>query len=126
MRNKTSRPRRPIFSLFVNSLLSVPRSDHISYSMFLPFNEAIVFITRASVGKPKSENATILSQKGGHGPRRSCVDRRKWGRETRHCSLVRESFGKASQRCRFFFRKDRSSNYILQRQPGKRMLETFS
>ena len=60
-------------------------------------------ITRASVGKPESENATVLSQKGvgvgGHGPRRSMRRQQKLG--TRNATLLAcdrircfESFGK--------------------------------
>ena len=36
-------------------------------------------ITRAFVGKPESQNTNRFSrQKGGHGPRRSMVDRGNW------------------------------------------------
>ena len=56
-------------------------------------------ITRATVGKPESENATVLSQKGGHGPRRSM--HRLWKQGTRNATLLAcdrircfESFGK--------------------------------
>ena len=84
-------------------------------------------------------------QKGGHGPRRSMRSRhrpRKLG--TYHATLlardviqcfVEESFGKLSivpysfisrTKMPIFFHKGRSSSYILENQPGKLMLETFS
>ena len=79
------------------------------------FNISRDIITQASVGKPESENATVLSQKGGHGPRRSMRRPRKLG--TRNATLLAcdrircfESFGKyraiyvhlAYKRCRSF------------------------
>jgi len=46
------------------------------------------FFTRASVGKPKSQNASILvAKRGVMVPGVPCIDHGNWERETRHCSL---------------------------------------
>ena len=96
-------------------------------------------ITRASVGKPESENATVFPAKRGvMVPGVPCIDRGNWGRETRHCSFVTK-FGVlkvlasiapytfiSHTKMSISFRKGRSSNYILQSQPGKLILETIS
>ena len=72
-------------------------------------------------------------QKGGHGPRRSMRRLRKLGtRDTTllACDKVLGSIAPymfiSHTKMSIFFRKGRSSNYILQSQPGKFMLETFS
>ena len=61
-------------------------------------NQDFEIFTRASVGKPESENATVLSQKGGYGPRHSMRRPQKLG--TRNATLLAcdriqcfESFG---------------------------------
>ena len=95
-------------------------------------------ITRASVhGKPESENATDFLAKGGViVPGVPGIDRGNWGRERdinhswQNSVFCEERFGKYRalfirssriQKCRSF-----SSSFILESQPGKLMLETFS
>ena len=97
------------------------------------------FITRASLGKPESENATIfLAKRGVMVPGVPGIDCRNWGLETQHCSLVTElgvlkvlsSIAPytfiSHTKMLIFFRKGQSLNYILQSQPGKLMLEPIS
>ena len=76
-------------------------------------------------------------QKGGDGPRRSMRRPRKLGTRTLARDRIR-CFGKKAlasiapytfishTKMPIFFRKGRSSSYILESQPGKLMLETFS
>ena len=67
----------------------------------------------AQTAETGDENATLLAH-----------DRIVLGRKLWQVSrLIRSS---RIQRCRSFFRKGRSSSYILERQPGKLVLETFS
>ena len=66
-------------------------------------------------------------QKGGHGPRGSKRRLRKLATRTRHCSLVTEFSVSAGRKLWQVSRLMRSSSsYILESQPGKLMLETFS
>ena len=62
-----------------------------------------------------------------------CVDCGNWGRETRHCSLVTESFGKCrainvnlAYRDVDLFPKGSVLELYSSNQPGKLMLETFA
>ena len=97
------------------------------------------FITRAFVGKPESENATVfLAKRGVMVPGVPCIRPRKlWTRNATlpACDRIRcfESLASIAQytfishtKMSIFFRKGRSSNYILQSQPGRLMLETIS
>ena len=82
----------------------------------------------------------LCRQKGGHGPARFMGRPRKLGIRTRHSSLVTECcfFAKnvltsiapctfiLHTKLSFFSRNGRSSNYVLESQPGELLLETFS
>ena len=100
----------------------------------------LVIITRASVGKPESENATVCSQKWGHGPRRS-MRRQQNTRDENATMLACDRIWCCAKdvltsvapyafvshtKMSIFFRKGRSSNYSLESQPDKLVLETFS
>ena len=94
---------------------------------------------RACVGKPESGNATVFCAKMGvMVPGVPYVDRENWGQER---NIARDRIRCFTQnvlpsissymfishtKMPIFFRKGRSSTYILERQPGKLMLETFS
>ena len=129
-----------------NRVFSAAFEVHILFTQAVSLGLVFGFLfTRASVyGKPESENATDFpAKKGDHGPRRSMCRPRKLGTRTRHCSLVTE-FGVLGRKfwqvaasiapytfishttMPIFSLKGGSSSYILQSQPGKLMLETFS
>ena len=87
---------------------------------------------RASVGKPESENGkrSLPPKMGLMFPSVLCVDRGKWGPERDIAKNVLVSIALytliSHTKMSIYFRKGWSSNYILESQPAKLMLEMFS